>query len=190
MILQVRFQSRPFPTHSASHHILDLNHACLPLPVAHSSSSKDWTGPERARKSRVSLIASNPRPRTRQAQDPLSKPCPSNSLVRAPLLPLPHPWTAVLTLSYCFTVSQSRRRRTTVVVSRSRSRANLIARRINHNRAMARTMPIRPDDSDRQDDRRVLALRIRARRPCHSPPLLRQQMGTRVRPFLSNVFSG
>ena len=56
---------------------------CLPLPAAHSSSLKDWTGQERAPKSRVSSTASSPRLRTRQV--PHSKLCPSSFLVRASL---------------------------------------------------------------------------------------------------------
>ena len=43
---------------------------------------------------------------------------------------------------------------------------------------------IRPHDSNRKDDRRVSTLRIRARRPRHPPPLLRQPLGTRVRPSI------
>lgn len=62
-----------------------LDRTCPPLPAAHSSSSKDWTGPEKARNPRVSLTASNPQPPpSRQTQDPLPKPCSSNSLVRVP----------------------------------------------------------------------------------------------------------
>lgn len=72
-----------------------------------------------------------------------------------------------------------------MVVSRSRSHANLVAPQPRDGAHNA----IRPDDGDRQDDRRVFTLRIRARRPRHSPTLLRQQMGTRVRPFLSDVLS-
>jgi len=61
-----------------------------------------------------------------------------------------------------------------------------IAIAIAHPNSVARrtTRACRPNDSDRKDDRRVSALRSRARRPRRPPPLFRQQMGTRVRSLL------
>jgi hypothetical protein len=93
---------------------------------------------------------------------------------QSPLLLLPRPWTGMLTLFH-YSTSSLPHNHDANPGSRWLYRDRM-STRLHHESQLRNGAhnAIRPNDGDRQDDRRVFALRIRARRPCHSPPLLRQ----------------